>query len=120
SFVACSSSSEKAQSDITPKELNEHIKTLASDEYGGRAPGTPGGKKTIEYIKEKFKKVGLQPANGDSWVQEVPLVTITVEQKTPVTFKGLDKPVTLHNSGKAVLWSMRVKDTVKLENSEMV
>lgn len=120
SFVACSNSGQNINPEITESELAGHIKTLASDEFGGREPGTPGGEKAVEYIKEHFKKIGLEPANGDSWYQDVPLVTITAEPQTSVTFKGLEESVTLHNGGKAVVWTMRVQDSVSLKNSEMV
>ena len=31
---------------ITPEAILQHIKVLASDEYEGRGPGTPGEEKT--------------------------------------------------------------------------
>lgn len=40
------------------KELFSSVtKTLASDEFGGRFPNTPGEKKTLEYMQGKFKEV---------------------------------------------------------------
>lgn len=106
---------------ITEAELAGHIETLASDEFGGRAPGTPGGEKTVRYIKNHFEKVGLQPGNGDSWYQQVPLVTLTLEQKPTITFKGLkNEPVTLKNGSQAIVWTTRIKEKVSLKNSEMV
>ena len=35
---------------IEEANLHQHIATLASDEYGGRAPGSPGGEKTKKYL----------------------------------------------------------------------
>ena len=35
---------------ITAADLARHVETLAADEFGGRAPGTEGGAKTIEYL----------------------------------------------------------------------
>ncbi len=121
-FTACNSEDmQEINPEITEVELAGHIKTLASDEFGGREPGTPGGEKTVEYIKDHFKKVGLEPANDGSWYQKVPLVSITLEPKTPVTIKGLEEePVTLHHGEKTVVWTKRVKDQIKLENSELV
>jgi len=43
----------------------EYVTFLASDELKGRAPGTPGGNKAAEYIKEQFIKAGLQPGSDD-------------------------------------------------------
>ena len=37
------------QKSITPDLLNQHISTLASDEFEGRFTGTIGEEKTVEY-----------------------------------------------------------------------
>ena len=50
------------------------LKTLASDEFQGRKPGTPGGKMTQEYLISSFKSIGLEPGNNGSYLQEVKLL----------------------------------------------
>ena len=51
---------------------------LASDEFGGRAPGSPGEALTISYLTGQFEALGLVPGNPDgTWVQAVPLVGST-------------------------------------------
>src|SRR5262249_25107781 len=58
--------------------LLQHTKVLSSDEFEGRAPGTKGEDRTVAYLEEQFKKVGLKPGNTDgTYVQKVPLVGIT-------------------------------------------
>ena len=47
----------------TKKHLN-HVKYLASDDLEGRKPGTEGGKKAAEYIKNTFVKNGLELYEG--------------------------------------------------------
>jgi len=42
------------------KNYLTHVKTLASDEFGGRAPATPGGKLTVRYLEDNFKALGLK------------------------------------------------------------
>lgn len=49
------------------------LKTLSSDEFQGRRPGTPGGKMTQEYLINSFKSMGLEPGNNGSYLQEVKL-----------------------------------------------
>lgn len=67
-----------------PKRLSDHVKILASDEFEGRGPATPGETKTVAYVIEQMKAVGLQPG-GDlkdgkrSWTQAVPLVRSEVK-----------------------------------------
>nr|MBP6597572.1 M20/M25/M40 family metallo-hydrolase [Arenimonas sp.] len=59
-----------------------HVRTLASDEFGGRAPGSDGEQKTADYLVAQFQRLGLQPANGDSWFQDVPMVETTMDEAT--------------------------------------
>src|SRR3979411_2313837 len=62
---------------ITPDALLAHIKTLASDEFEGRSPGTKGEELSIKYISDQFRSIGLKPGNPDgSFFQEVPLAGI--------------------------------------------
>ena len=63
--------------EISVDRMKEAVRVLSSDEYEGRAPGTPGEEKTAAYLVEQFKAVGLQPGNKGSWFQQVPLVDIT-------------------------------------------
>lgn len=105
---------------ITGPELAQHVKMLASDEFGGREPGTPGGAKTVEYIATQFEQAGLSPGYNGSWFQKVPLVSITLEPDTAVTVEGLKEPMTLQNGENTVVWTKRVTDQVSLKDSELV
>ena len=49
------------------------LATLASDEFQGRRPGTPGGDKTVNFLVDRFKSIGLEPGNNGSYLQEVKL-----------------------------------------------
>src|SRR3982750_1466559 len=63
---------------ITPDGMLAHIKTLSSDEFEGRAPGSKGEELSIGYISDQFKRIGLKPGNPDgTYLQEVPLAGIT-------------------------------------------
>ena len=42
--------------------FKEHVKTLGSDAFGGRKPMTEYETKTIHYIADEFKRLGLEPA----------------------------------------------------------
>ncbi len=58
---------------IIPK-LKKHISTLASDEYGGREPGTPGEILAYTYITNQFKEIGLDPKGANDYLQEFTFV----------------------------------------------
>ena len=103
-----------------------HVKTLASDAFEGRAPGTPGETKTIAYLVEAFKTLGLKPGNPDgSYVQRVPLVGITAAP-APLTITGGaggaagSAPATLRWRDDVVAWTKRVTEEVKVDASELV
>ena len=78
----------KALPAIDPAAVLGHVKTLASDAFEGRAPGTPGEAKTVAYLVEAFRTLGLKPGNPDgTYVQKVPLVGIT-PAAAPLTITG--------------------------------
>ncbi len=65
----------KTPSPIDPARMSATVKTLASDEFEGRAPGTPGEAKTVTYLVDRFRALGLRPGGEKGgWVQQVPLV----------------------------------------------
>ena len=59
------------------------MRTLSSDEFEGRGPGTHGETLSIAYISRAFAALGLEPgvpgAGGlqASYLQDVPLITAT-------------------------------------------
>ena len=72
---------------IDSATLMSYVRVLAADSLMGRAPGTPGEDKTIAYLTEQFKALGLQPGNTDgTYIQKVPLVGITVTNAPTLTF----------------------------------
>jgi Zn-dependent M28 family amino/carboxypeptidase len=77
-----------ADGTISEETMKRVTERLSSDEFEGRAPGTPGGEKTIAYLIEEFEKAGLEPGNNGSWVQDVPLVEITGKEFAPLTISG--------------------------------
>ena len=60
---------------VSTQRMSEITRVLASDEFQGRAPGTPGEEKTIPYLIEQFKAAGLEPAGENGgWTQTVPMI----------------------------------------------
>lgn len=113
-----------AQPAIPPVDgeaLFGHIKVLASDEFEGRAPGTAGERKTVDYLIQQFKAIGLAPGNPDgTYIQRVPLVGITAQQTAPLTFRKGDQALVLTWRDDVVTWTKRVTDQVAVENSDVV
>lgn len=68
--------------EISAEDVAAHVKMLASNEFAGRAPGSIGEQKTADYVVAQFQRLGLQPGNGDSWFQTVPMVETTADAST--------------------------------------
>jgi hypothetical protein len=65
---------------VSAVQVKPHVEYLASDSLEGRLPGTPGIEMAADYIAERFKASGLEPAFGESYFQEFEIdlgVTVT-------------------------------------------
>ena len=102
SFAFQKSKAKKFAKSITEKELSEHLYIYASDEFEGRDTGAPGQKKAVEYIRNYYKSIGVEPGDleGD-YFQEMSLKMRgrrgqkpkTVETENVVAIiKGSEKP----------------------------
>ena len=56
--------------------LAAHIKILASDSFQGRKPFTQGEVRTVDYLQKEFTAAGLEPGNGSSYLQDVPMIDV--------------------------------------------
>lgn len=100
--------------------LGEYIKTLSSDEFQGRAPATKGEEKTVAFLTEHFKKIGLKPINGDSYIQPVQLVQIDPKEVSAMRFEGEKAPADFQYREQMFTWTTRVTDFSEVVASEMV
>jgi Zn-dependent M28 family amino/carboxypeptidase len=57
--------------------LVRHIQVLAADSLQGRKPFSAAEPKVLNYISNTFQRLGLEPGNGSSYLQDVPMVEIT-------------------------------------------
>jgi Zn-dependent M28 family amino/carboxypeptidase len=74
---------------ISKEHLLESIKMLASDEFEGRAPASRGEERTIQYLTEQAKAIGLVPGNPDgTFIQKVPMLGTTADPSMRLTFSS--------------------------------
>lgn len=111
-----SSDVEKAYQSINAEQLAEHIKVLASDEFGGRAPSSKGEELTLAYLTEQFKALGFEPGNGDSFLQEVPLVSLEADSNMVLSIGGKD----YQYKKDMVMGSSRISAKQSIKDSELV
>ncbi len=105
---------------MAPEALGAHIEILASDEFEGRAPGSPGEEKTVSYLVEQFRAAGLKPAAGDSFVQPVPLVEYAVQGEPALTIAGPDGSKAYAFRDQWLGWSRTGDARARLRNAELV
>ncbi len=105
---------------ITEEGIANHVKALASDEFLGRKPFTEGEEKTINYIKNEFEKLGLQPGNNGSYFQDVPMVEINAEVSETMTITDGTSNLELDFKNDFVTLTRRVQEQIAVEGSEMV
>jgi Zn-dependent M28 family amino/carboxypeptidase len=104
---------------INEKDLLAQIKTLASDEFEGRSPGTRGEDLTVGYLTEQFKRFGLKPGNPDgTYVQKVPFVGYTSKATVEITARGHKLQVTPRTE--YTVSSRRFVPEVKVPSSDIV
>lgn len=91
---------------IDPAVLSQDIKVLASDEFEGRGPGTEGERKTINYLIERFKAAGAQPAGENGgWTQAVQMQRATLSDSRTVRFEGPGEQCAIDAAAESILWT---------------
>ncbi len=107
------------ETELNPK-LAEYIKTLASDDFQGRAPATKGEEKTTAYIAEQFKNMGLKPGYNGSYLQPAQLVRIDPVHVSEMTFSGDKAPAPFQYREQMFTWTTRVTEFSEVKDSDMV
>ena len=105
---------------FSPDRFLGHIRTLSSDEFQGRAPGSKGEDLSIAYIQKQFRDAGLEPGNPDgTYLQDVPLAGVNPDPNMKLTFTGHGKTLNLAYQKDFVAQTRRFIDSVSV-NGEMV
>jgi len=115
----------KAASADTPhvdmQRMSEITRVLASDDFQGRAPGTPGEAKTIPYLIEQFKAAGLEPGGENGgWTQSVPMIRTQLKDPINVTVRQAGQTVKLADPADIYLGSVRPVEKVHIADAPMV
>jgi len=111
----------QAKPDISAANLTETVRTLASVQFQGRAPGTIGEERTIGYLIGRLQALGLEPAGKDGgWTQPVPLLHTRLDAPTTLAFtrKGAATPLTLNTD--IYLSTLRPADAATVAGAPLV
>ncbi len=105
---------------LNADSLAKHIQVLSGDDFQGRKPFTEGETKTIRYLEDQYKAVGLEPGNGDSYLQEVPMVRITTAATPSMQVQSAKGNFDLKGFDDYVIWTDKTDSAVSLDNTELV
>jgi Zn-dependent M28 family amino/carboxypeptidase len=105
---------------ISAEGLSKNTQILASDDFEGRGLASEGETKTIEFLRDEFRKIGLEPGNGASYFQEIPMVVITADPSARLEVKSGKTMTALAYKDEFVAKTLRVSEETNLSDSEMV
>jgi Zn-dependent M28 family amino/carboxypeptidase len=104
-----------------PARLTETVKTLASDLFEGRAPGTAGEERTIGYLVARFEQLGLEPGGPDGqWVQKVPLLHTKLGTPKTMAFAGPKGAIPVEQAKDLYVSTVRPDDVATIANAPVV
>uniref|UniRef100_UPI004047E7A7 M28 family metallopeptidase n=1 Tax=Algoriphagus sp. TaxID=1872435 RepID=UPI004047E7A7 len=117
-LVGCGDQSKSYQFQVA--DLEPNLIRLSSDEFLGRMPFTAGEKMTTRFLESKFKEMGLEPGNGESYFQEVPMVSIVSRPQQTIAFEGPQGAIQGAGLNDFVLWTQRTDSLVRIQDAEVV
>ena len=109
-----------AGSPFNRDSLAQHIKMLASDSFQGRKPFSLGETRTLDYLQNQFRSLGLEPGNGNSYLQEVPMVNITVDPDSIMKVKTAKGSFNLKRFQDFVITTENTDSVISLDQDELI
>ncbi|HZZ75173.1 MAG TPA: M28 family metallopeptidase [Puia sp.] len=100
--------------------LARHIIILASDSFQGRKPFTLGETRTVDYLQNQFRTLGLEPGNTNSYLQEVPMVEITPTADPQLKVESAKRSFDLKRTTDYVLFTESTDSVITLDKTELV
>ncbi|NKF20882.1 M20/M25/M40 family metallo-hydrolase [Solimonas marina] len=104
-----------------PQRMMDTVKTLSSEAFEGRFPGTDGEKVTVDYLIQQFKAMGLQPggANGQ-YTQQVPLLNTQIGKGTMFVSTAAGATLPLTEGQTVALTTGRPDPRIKIDHAPLV
>ena len=106
---------------ISAQRMSEVIKTIASDAFEGRSPGTPGEDRTVAYLVAQFRAMGLEPAgDGGGWTQAVPMVRFNLKPEPRIAVSTGGGEVPLRQTQDVMVMTQRPVQRVEVTSAPLV
>lgn len=128
--VSCGSvaerDAEQAKKVATLEKLCQHTQSIAHDSCQGRRPFSVGADRAVAYIQQQMAQVGLEPAGGNGYLQEVKLVLCRTELSPLMTIETVlpeGRPVKRELIREADFTALnfgRMDESVRIEGAQLV
>ncbi|NOQ24782.1 MAG: M28 family peptidase [Bacteroidales bacterium] len=109
-----------AESTINEEDMARIVSEFASDDFQGRKPFTIGEEKAVAFLEREYKRIGLEPANNGSYIQEVPMVEVTNIPDKRLKVNMWNVSIELSYKDDFVTFSKHLVDKISVRNSDMV
>jgi Zn-dependent M28 family amino/carboxypeptidase len=103
-FIVAGAASAQAQQ-ITPAQIDGHLRFLASDLLEGRAPATRGGELATAYIASELRSAGVEPGVNGSYFQSVPIDVVSTDSASMRVQASGKASGTLRFPDDVVIWA---------------
>lgn len=107
-------------SSLNIDSLTRNIMVLSSDSFQGRRSFTEGEIRTVNYLRQSFASMGIEPGNGNSYFQEVPMVEITPDCDPTMVVQSPRGKFLLKKMDDYVIWTENTDPLISLSNDEVV
>lgn len=101
-------------------DLEPYLVKISGDDFMGRLPFTEGEKITTSFLESEFKNIGLEPGNGDSYFQDVPMVSIVSKPVGKMALKNSATSLELEGFQDFVIWTQKTDSLVEVKDAEVV
>jgi Zn-dependent M28 family amino/carboxypeptidase len=123
-FTSCDQKKEIDTEDglaaFSADSMRAHVAMLASDSFMGRKPFTPGGTRTIAYLQQQFAAAGLEPGNGNSYLQEVPMVNLVATAAPAMQVQSPKGNFELKAFDDYIIWTDKPDPDVIVDKADLV
>ncbi len=120
SLIACESNIDKALKSVSNDDLAKDIATISADSMLGRTPFTIGEERSVAYLEKRMAELGLEPVFENSYIQNVPMVSIISRVPEVVKLSISNKPFELKADDDYCAWSPTTSPSIKIDKADLI
>lgn len=110
-----------SSSSISTENMSDTVKIMASDEFLGRAPGTEGETKTVNYLIKRFTELGLEPGGRNGkWTDTISLKHSSVTDAQTLNVSQDGTVIKMKQGRDIEISSANPRENIKVEDAPIV